>query len=189
MTCAPRMRGGSEGVAGHLTSGTIVVGVLSDTHGDLYPEVVRALTGVDHIVHAGDVGSAQVLARLKKLAPVTAVKGNCDVDAWAAGLPSTAELDIGGVHIVVEHVATRLPRRGEVPVTVPEGSRTIVIYGHTHMAALERRNGVLLLNPGSAGPVRFGRPRSIARLTISPAGRDGLDDPPRIDVEIITVSS
>lgn len=151
--------------------GTIVVGVLSDTHGHLYPPVKRLLEGVDHIIHAGDVGSPRVLAGLRALAPVTVVRGNCDYDAWAASLPAEAHVELAGVRILVGHVAARLRDKRE-------GFR-VIVTGHTHRMASEEREGVLCLNPGSAGPERFGHPRTVARLHITPlqAGPQAPDVP------------
>ncbi len=151
----------------------IVVGVLSDTHGHLYSEVRQHLEGVDHIIHAGDVGSAQVLAALRALAPLTAVRGNCDTGAWAAALPVETEVEIGGVRILVGHIASRLRE------TCARGGIRAVISGHTHRAESEERGGVLHLNPGSAGQERFGRPRTMARLVITPTDASpGGDRPP-----------
>jgi len=141
-----------------------IVGVLSDTHGHLYPEVREALSGVDHIVHAGDVGSPEVLDGLRLIAPVTAVRGNCDHEAWALRLPVRTEIDVGGVRILVSHIAGR-PARG----AGPDGA-TAVVSGHSHMASVETRDDVLYVNPGSAGPRRFGRPRTVALMEID----DGL---------------
>ena len=162
----------------------IVVGVLSDTHGHLYPDVKQSLQGVDHIVHAGDIGSARVLTELKAIAPVTAVRGNCDLDAWARPLPTQAGLDLGGAHIVVRHIASS-PRSA----TTGEESG-VVITGHTHLAALEERDGIVHLNPGSAGPRRFGRPRTLARLVVHavPAGGSDKRGPCSwVSAEIITL--
>ncbi len=153
----------SDGAA----KGTSVFGVLSDTHGHLYPTVKRLLEGVDHIVHAGDVGSAHVLAELRAIAPVTAVRGNADAGAWAQSLPAHAEVDIGGARILVGHVAGRL--RADSGVS----GFAVVISGHSHMASIEERDGVLHVNPGSAGPRRFGRPRTVARLEIGPSDGAG----------------
>ena len=182
MICADPEAGGGRGAGRPL-----VVGVLSDTHGHLYAEVARALAGVDYIIHAGDIGSAQVLAGLKALAPVTAVRGNCDLDPWAEMLPSRAELEIGGVRILVGHTAAGLRERTEIPAVGPEEGFAVVIYGHSHVAALENRDGMLHLNPGSAGPGRFGRPRTIARLTISPAAVEGPGGTPHIGAQIVAV--
>ena len=172
--------------------GLISVGVLSDTHGHLYPEVKALLEGVTHIIHAGDVGSQQVLAELRAVAPVTAVRGNCDYEAWAQSLPARAELELGGIRILVGHVpaqarawADDARRRERRPVF------SVVISGHSHVTAVERREGVLYLNPGSAGPRRFNRPRTVARLLIVPAPgsrpvADGrAPEGPRLQAEIL----
>jgi putative phosphoesterase len=156
----------------------ILVGVISDTHGQLSPRVKTLLQGSDHIVHAGDIGSERVLEELRAIAPVTAVRGNCDLEAWSKALPVRAELELGGVHIMVGHIATGLRVAPHFQV---------VITGHSHMAALEWRGGILHLNPGSAGPQRFGRPRSVARLVI---GAVGPDRPvPQIDAEILNAEA
>ena len=125
------------------------VGVISDTHGLLRPEARRALAGVDLIVHAGDVGKAEVLEKLKELAPVFAVRGNVDTEGWARELPETAVVDAGPACFYVLHNVRELD-------LVPEASGFhAVISGHTHQAEQSEKNGVLYLNPGSAGPKRF----------------------------------
>lgn len=149
-----------------------VVGVLSDTHGHLYPKIRQLLEGVDHIIHAGDVGSPHVLAELQAIAPVTAVRGNCDAAAWAQSLPARAEVEMEGTRILVGHVAGRVRDEmaagaGEARSAGQSGGFAVVISGHSHLASIEKRDGVLHLNPGSAGPRRFGRPRTVARLEIS----------------------
>jgi putative phosphoesterase len=158
-----------------------VVGVVSDTHGHVYPRIAQLLEGVDQIVHAGDVGSAKALALLRSIAPVIAVRGNCDHEAWASALPAQARLELGGVRIVVAHIRPRMdgddledPAVGETPV--------VLVSGHTHIAALEQRGTVLYLNPGSAGPRRFGRPRTIARLEISTPVVGRTEDTPSVNV-------
>ncbi|MFH0916654.1 MAG: metallophosphoesterase family protein [bacterium] len=169
------------------TARTIIVGVLSDTHGYLYPPVKRLLEGVDHIIHAGDVGSARVLAELRTLAPVTAVRGNCDAEVWAQSLPARAEVDLGEARILVGHVAGRL--RAEAG----DGGFAVVISGHSHLASYEERDGVLYLNPGSAGPRRFGRPRTVARLEIRPRrgaeAKKEAGSGPHISATILTAES
>ncbi|OFV79590.1 MAG: hypothetical protein A2W26_01420 [Acidobacteria bacterium RBG_16_64_8] len=147
----------------------IVIGVLSDTHGHLYPQVREALKGVDHIIHAGDVGSGHVLTALKAIAPVTAVRGNCDQEAWAEILPLEAELEMGGARILVGHISGRLRDRLRPVLGAPGPSAfRVVVSGHTHRVESEEREGILHLNPGSAGPERFGHPRTVARLCIAP---------------------
>lgn len=179
----------------------IIVGVLSDTHGHLYPQVREMLRGVDHILHAGDVGSPQVLAGLRTIAPVTAVRGNCDVEAWAQCLPLRAELELGGVRVLLGHIAGRLREELERRAREERGDDggrqgagagfRVVVTGHSHRVESEERDGVLHLNPGSAGPERFGHPRTIARLVIGPtpegehSARAGA--PVQIKVEILVV--
>jgi uncharacterized protein len=141
-----------------------VVGVIADTHGLLRPEAVAALRGADLIVHAGDIGSAELLAELAAIAPVLAVRGNNDRDAWAASVPETVTTEIAGVRVHVLHDLNALA--GD-----PAGLDVdVIISGHSHKPKVERRAGLLLLNPGSAGPRRFTLPIAVARLTLGPAG-------------------
>ena len=136
------------------------VGVISDAHGLLRPEAVVALRGVDAIVHAGDIGTSDVLDRLGAIAPVTAVRGNNDRGAWAERLPSTEVLEIGGVRLYVLHNARELDLD---PRAAGFGA---VISGHSHQPLREERDGVLFFNPGSAGPRRFKLPVAVGRLTV-----------------------
>lgn len=168
-------------------SGKVVIGVLSDTHGHLYGEVKKALRGVDHIIHAGDVGSPDVLAGLRAIAPVTAVRGNCDLDVWAQALPLQAEIQLGEVRVLVGHIAARsLEAEGG-------GGFALVISGHSHVAAVEHRDGVLHMNPGSAGPRRYGRPRTVGLVTLQSSELETPCAAPtgvtRIDAEIVIVAS
>lgn len=140
--------------------GAHVVGVISDTHGLLRPQAVAALAGVDVIVHAGDIGAADVLAELARIAPVTAVRGNNDRGAWAAAIPETATLDVGGARLYVLH------DRHELAIDPRAAGVAVVIAGHSHRPALEERDGVLFVNPGSAGPRRFTLPVATARLRV-----------------------
>ena len=136
------------------------MGVISDTHGLLRPEALRALRGVRVIVHAGDIGGPEILDELNAIAPVTAVRGNNDRDAWARGLPETAVLRVGGAKLYVIHDLTALavdPRA--------EGFAA-VISGHSHQPRSIRREGVLYFNPGSAGPRRFRLPVSLGTLLV-----------------------
>lgn len=166
----------------------MVIGVVSDTHGDLYPEVKKALEGVDHIVHAGDIGSPRVLPGLRRIAPVTAVRGNCDYDQWAQDLPLHTALFIGGARIAVGHVARDVERWAEGAGRSEAGAAfDAIIFGHSHMALVEREGPVLRLNPGSAGPIRFNRPRSLARLTIWPPATGDAGERPRLHAEILKV--
>jgi hypothetical protein len=139
------------------------LGVISDTHGLLRPEAVDALRGVDAIVHAGDVGSPQVLERLAEIAPVTAVRGNNDRGAWAGSLPATAVVEAGGVRIYVLHDV------GDLDLDPRAAGFAAVVCGHSHQPRREARGGVLYFNPGSAGPRRFRLPVSVGRLTVAGA--------------------
>lgn len=137
-----------------------LLGVISDTHGLVRPEAVAALSGAELIVHAGDVGGADVLDRLGALAPVVAVRGNIDRGPWAAALPETEIVTVGGVTLYVLHDVARLDLD-----PAAAGFRA-VIAGHSHRPRIEHRNGVLFLNPGSAGPRRFSLPIALARLRL-----------------------
>jgi putative phosphoesterase len=139
----------------------IEIGVISDTHGLLRPEALTALAGVAHIVHAGDIGGPAVLEHLARLAPVTAVRGNNDRDPWAAALPETAIVELGGVRLYVLH------DRKQLALDPRAAGLAAVIAGHSHQPRQERRDGVLYFNPGSAGPRRFRLPVSVGRLTIA----------------------
>ena len=124
---------------------SFLVGVISDTHGHLRPEVVEAFAGVDLIIHAGDIGNHEVLQALRAIAPVHAVRGNMD-GGWAHDLPATEVVEIGGVMIYVLHDVYFLD------LDPAAAGFIAVINGHTHRAAIEKRQGVLFLNPGSASP-------------------------------------
>lgn len=137
-----------------------LVGVISDTHGLLRPEAVEALRGVAHILHAGDVGAPEVLEELRKLAPVTAVRGNVDTAAWARGIPLNGAVEIEGVTIYMLHILSELDLKPEA------AGFGVVVYGHSHKPASEVKNGVLYFNPGSAGPRRFKLPATVGRLTL-----------------------
>ena len=139
----------------------MIIGVISDTHGLLRPEALRALQGSDHIIHAGDIGDPQILDQLATIAPVTAVRGNVDHDAWAQKIPATNVLEIGEMSIYVLHKLQELDLK-------PEAAKfAAVIYGHSHVPKQEWKNGVLYLNPGSAGPRRFKLPVSVGRLLLA----------------------
>lgn len=144
------------------------VGVLSDTHGLLRPEVMEWYRGVDLILHAGDVGDPQILTDLATLAPLRAVWGN--VDGWDVRRETedVAEVDVGGVNVVVVH-GHRVGDYGELPDRYPDAR--VVVHGHSHEPAVDRReDGRLVLNPGSAGPKRAGKPVTSALLRIRPGG-------------------
>ena len=141
----------------------MLLGVISDTHGLLRPEAVEALRGAQQVIHAGDVGSPEILKKLATIAPVTAVRGNVDKGAWAQQLPQTQVLEAGGISIYLVHDLTQLDVKPEAA-----GFR-VVISGHSHIPKQEVRNGVLYFNPGSAGPRRFKGPVSVGRLSIDGA--------------------
>lgn len=132
------------------------IGILSDTHGLLRPEAVAFLRGADRVIHAGDICDPAILEALAAMAPLTAVRGNCDRGSWAAGLGELAFLEVGGVRILVVHDLTGLQR-------VPPGVR-VVVSGHSHQPRVEEREGVLFVNPGSAGPRRFRLPVAAGEL-------------------------
>ncbi len=142
--------------------GELSVGLISDTHGLLRPEALDALRGSRYIVHAGDIGDAAVLEALSVLAPVTAVRGNNDTGPWARKLPDTTLLQAGSARIYVLHDLNTL----DVDPAA-EGFHAVVA-GHSHKPGEARRDGVLYVNPGSAGPRRFSLPVAVARLRISP---------------------
>ncbi len=148
------------------------IGVLSDTHSLLRPEALAALHGVDHILHAGDVGDPAILEKLAGIAPLTAIRGNIDREGPCADLPSTEAVELNGTLIYMVHAIADLDLN---PVAAGIG---IVISGHSHKASIARADGVLYLNPGSAGPRRFSLPLTLARLT-GPAGQ--------LEPEIITL--
>jgi putative phosphoesterase len=144
-----------------MTPNHLSVGVISDTHGLLRPEAVAALRGSDLIVHAGDVGSPEILDELRALAPTYAVRGNVDRGAWAESLPLTAVVEAGPHQLYVLHILEDLD-------LVPEAAGfSAVISGHSHKPHAETRGGVLYLNPGSAGPQRFRLPVTVARLRVT----------------------
>lgn len=137
-----------------------LVGLIADTHGLLRPEAVQALQGSDLIIHAGDIGKAAVLAALRTLAPVTAVRGNVDKGVWARGLPKTEALEIDQVGVYVIHDIQELD-------LVPEAAGfTVVVSGHSHRPSIRERHGVLFVNPSSAGPRRFSLPVSPALMEV-----------------------
>ena len=136
------------------------IGVISDTHGLLRREAIEALRGAQQIVHAGDVGSLEVLDGLRRIAPVTAVRGNVDDGDWARQLPLTATIEAGGRTLYILHDVHELDRD-------PAASGfAAVISGPSHKPSEETRNGVLYLNPGAAGPKRFKLPVVLARLYV-----------------------
>ena len=157
-----------------MAAGVHTLGVISDTHGLVRPEALNALAGVERIVHAGDIGSSAVLAALERVAPVTAVRGNNDREAWAKKIPETEVVEVGGVSLYLLHDLH------ELDLEPRAAGFAAVISGHSHQPKLEERDGVLYLNPGSAGPRRFKLPISLAKLTI---------DKKRVRAELVTLQS
>ena len=138
-----------------------LIGVISDTHGLLRPEAVEAMRGVDLILHAGDVGSREVLDALNGIAPVVAVRGNNDKGAWAEELPHSEVAEVGAVYIYMIHDVK------EIDLNPAAAGFQVVVSGHSHQPSVEERKGVLYVNPGSAGPRRFSLPVTLARLKVS----------------------
>jgi putative phosphoesterase len=141
----------------------MLVGLISDTHGLLRPEALAALQGSQLIIHAGDIGGPEVLERLREIAPTFAVRGNNDTQAWASTLPLRTLVEAGEQRICVLHQVAHLFRE---PVAT---GCAAVVFGHTHQPAIETRNGLLYVNPGSAGPRRFKLPVTVARLRVAGA--------------------
>ena len=154
-----------------MRRGTKTIGVISDTHGLVRAEALAALRGSDAIVHAGDIGKPDVLEQLAKLAPLTAIRGN--VDTWAADLPDTVVLALAGKRFYVIH------NLKELDLDPRSAGLAGVISGHSHVPKSEMRDGVLYLNPGSAGPRRFRLPVAVAKIRVH---KDG------VEAELVTLS-
>ena len=140
------------------------IGIISDTHGLLRPEAEKRLAGADHIIHGGDIGRPDILTALRRIAPVTAIRGNIDTSDWAREYPDTELVQLGGRSIFVLHDLKKLhidPVAGHI-----DG----IVSGHSHKPMIETVDGVLYLNPGSAGPQRFRLPITLATLEIRPSG-------------------
>jgi hypothetical protein len=138
----------------------MLIGVISDTHGLLRPEALAALRGVEHILHAGDVGDIAILDALREIAPVTAIRGNVDVNGACAELPATDVVELGGKLFYLVHSVHDLdidPVAAEV---------AMVVSGHSHKASVEVRGDVVFFNPGSAGPKRFSLPVTVGFVTV-----------------------
>jgi uncharacterized protein len=141
-------------------SGKRFIGVISDTHGLMRPQALTALAGAERIIHAGDIGRPAVLTALEAIAPVIAVRGNNDQDAWAAAMPDTAIIEVDGLRLYVLHDVKTLDFD---PASTGFSG---VICGHSHRPRLEQQAGVWFINPGSAGPRRFTLPVTVARLYV-----------------------
>ncbi len=144
-----------------------IVGVISDTHGLMRPQALAALAGVDHIIHAGDIGAQEILHALAAVAPLTAIRGNNDRFAWARSLPATATAQIGEARLYILHDVH------ELDLDPSAAGFAAVIAGHSHRPVIVDRDGVLFVNPGSAGPRRFTLPVAVARLRVTGAGVRG----------------
>jgi putative phosphoesterase len=137
------------------------IGLISDTHGLLRPEAVAALGGNDAIIHAGDIGDSAILTELARIAPVSAVRGNVDRGNWAQAVPETEVLEAGGVLIYILH------NIDELSLDPVAAGFKVVVTGHSHKPATREKDGVLYINPGSAGPRRFKLPIALGRLVIA----------------------
>ena len=157
-----------------MATGVHTLGVISDTHGLVRPEALTALAGVERIVHAGDIGDQAVLDALARVAPVTAVRGNNDRGRWAADIPETEVVEVGGVSLYLLHDLH------ELDLEPRAAGFAAVISGHSHQPRIEEKDGVLYLNPGSAGPRRFKLPISLATLTIAKG---------RVKAQLVTLQS
>ncbi len=144
-----------------MAESEIILGVISDTHGLLRPQAIAALVGSDLIIHAGDVGKPEVIDRLGGVAPTFVVRGNIDNGSWAARLPSTQTVEVAGLRFFVLHDIAQLA------LDPAAAGFAAVVFGHSHRPSIETRAGVLLLNPGSAGPRRFTLPITVARVRVS----------------------
>jgi putative phosphoesterase len=141
-----------------------LVGVISDTHGVLRPEAVLALEGVDHILHAGDIGDPEILTELGRVAPVTAVQGNMDWGRWAQDLPGTEVARVGSADFFILHDLEALD-------LAPQAAGFhAVVHGHTHRPEIRWEDGVLYLNPGSAGPARGSKPVCLSLVEVAGEG-------------------
>jgi uncharacterized protein len=139
----------------------VLVGIISDTHGLVRPEAVKSLKGSELLIHAGDIGNPQVIEQLHEIAPTFVVRGNNDRGAWAAGLPVTQVVEVGELLFYVLHEISQLD------VDPAVAGFAAVVSGHSHQPSIQFRDGVLYLNPGSAGPRRFSLPVAVARVHVS----------------------
>ena len=139
----------------------IHIGIISDTHSLLRPEAITHLAGTDHIIHAGDIGAPEVMEGLRKIAPTTAIRGNIDAGDWAKDYPDTELVILGGRALYVLH------NLNGIELDPTASGIDVVVSGHSHRPNIMTKNGVLYVNPGSAGPRRFKLPVALAFLTIS----------------------
>lgn len=137
------------------------IGIISDTHGLLRPEAIERLAGADHIIHAGDIGAPEVIEGLRRIAPTTAIRGNIDRGEWAKDYPDAELVVLGGRALYVVH------NLNEIKLDPAASGFDVIISGHSHRPKIETKNGVLFVNPGSAGPRRFKLPIAVAMLAFS----------------------
>jgi uncharacterized protein len=146
------------------TTGTLTIGVISDTHGLLRPEAIEALAGVDHILHAGDVGATVILDTLRGIAPLTAIRGNIDTSGICGALPATESVELAGRLFYLVHSLH------DLDIDPAAAGVACVVSGHSHRVEVQQRSEILYLNPGSAGPRRFNLPVTLARISLSDQG-------------------
>ena len=137
------------------------IGLISDTHGLLRPEAVEFLKGSDHIIHAGDIGTQEVIDKLAQLAPVTAVRGNNDRGRWAESIPENEFIELAGINLYVIH------DMGELDIDPEAADVKVVVNGHSHIPLVEQRGAILYANPGTSGPRRFKLPVAAGEVVIS----------------------
>jgi uncharacterized protein len=142
-------------------SRVVRVGIISDTHGLLRPEALRELAGVDHILHAGDIGDDRILAALQEIAPVTAIRGNVDGSGVCSQLPATEAVELGGSLFYMVHSIQ------DLDIDPKAAGVHVIVYGHSHRPELKERDGIVYLNPGSAGPRRFDLPITLANALVT----------------------
>jgi len=152
---------------------SIRIGLISDTHGLVRDEAVAALKGCQHILHAGDIDEPEVLVKLRKLAPVTVVRGNNDRGSWAQAIAEYEVVEFGAVSVYLRH------DEAELDIDPRAAGIRVMMFGHSHQPRVEMRDGVLFVNPGSAGPRRFTLPIAVGELLISGD---------RVDARIIELS-
>jgi len=140
---------------------TIRIGLISDTHGLVREEAVAALRGCQHILHAGDIDEPDVLVKLRKLAPVTVVRGNNDRGPWAQKIPEYEVVEFGAISVYLRH------DEAELDIDPAAAGFRVMLFGHSHKPKVETRDGVLFVNPGSAGPRRFKLPVAVGELLIA----------------------
>jgi putative phosphoesterase len=138
----------------------MLIGVISDTHGLLRPEALAALRGVEHILHAGDVGDIAILDALREIAPVTAIRGNVDTSGACAKLPASDVVELGGQLFYLVHSVH------DLDINPKAAGVAMVVSGHSHKAKVEVKDGVVYFNPGSAGPRRFSLPVTVGFVTV-----------------------